>query len=410
MHQVRCRMYKQSPQSSIDAKVGPWARLLQHYSRPVAEFPSQMIDYPLDSISVAGWKSLATIESLPLKQVNLLVGANGSGKSNFIGLFYFLHAIREGRLQEYVRRSGGAESLLYFGSRITKEIRIRISFGGGINQYSIHLTPTEEDTLAPDEEVVYFKGAGHNKPFHQALSPRTRGTEAGISSSELTGVGEWVRRRLDLWRVYHVHDTSTNSAMRKTAQVADNHFLRPDGSNLPAFLYLLQQRHSAYYKMIRAVVQQVAPFFDDFLLRPEALNQDTIRLAWKHKESEQYFGPAALSDGSIRFMVLATLFLQPENLRPSVILLDEPELGLHPFAIGMLAGLIKQASATTQIITSTQSPLLLDYFEPEDVLIAEQSHGATTLRRLESPKLKDWLQDYSLGQLWEKNELGGRPG
>jgi predicted ATPase len=198
--------------------------------------------------------------------------------------------------------------------------------------------------------------------------------------------------------------------MRKTAQINDNAFLRSDGANLPAFLYLLQERHPDAYGLIRRTVQRVAPFFDDFLLRPDPLNEETIRLAWKHKASDQYFSAAALSDGSLRFIALTTLFFQPEQYRPSVIVVDEPELGLHPYAITLLASLVKQASVTTQVILSTQSSLLLDHFQPEDVLVANRIENGTRLTRLEPAPLATWLEDYSLGQLWEKNELGGRPG
>ncbi|HTW35410.1 MAG TPA: AAA family ATPase, partial [Rhizomicrobium sp.] len=185
---------------------------------------------------------------------------------------------------------------------------------------------------------------------------------------------------------------------------------RPDGSNLAAFLFMLRNAHPQSYALIRGAVQRVAPFFDDFILAPDPQNTETIRLAWKHKASDQYFGASALSDGSLRFIVLATLFLQPERFRPSVILVDEPELGLHPYAVTLLAAMVKQAAVETQVILSTQSGLLLDNFEPDDVLVAERMEGGTHLTRLEPPKLASWLEDYSLGQLWEKNELGGRPG
>jgi predicted ATPase len=156
-------------------------------------------------------------------------------------------------------------------------------------------------------------------------------------------------------------------------------------------------------------VQRVAPFFDDFQLRPDPLNEESIRLEWRHKGSDQYFGPSALSDGSLRFIALATLFFQPEQYRPSVILVDEPELGLHPLAITLLASLVKQASTTTQVLLSTQSSLLLDHYHPEDVIVAERIANGTHLRRLEPEPLASWLEEYSLGQLWEKNEFGGRP-
>lgn len=364
----------------------------------------------LDYISVRGFKSIARVENLSLLPVNVIIGPNGSGKSNFIGVFSFLHEIREGRLQDYVRRMGGAEQVLHFGSRITPELSIFLSFRGGVNQYEISLRPTNDDSLYPSSESVYFWDKSYQRPYQEGLSSRQNGREAGISDPAVQRIADWVRLRLSRWRLYHMHDTSPNSPMRKTAQLNDNAFLRPDGGNLPAFLFLLQKKHPNAYDLIRRTVQRVAPFFDDFSLRPDPLNEETIRLAWKHKESDQYFGTSALSDGSLRFIALATLFLQPELYRPSVILVDEPELGLHPYAITMLASLVRQASVTTQVILSTQSPLLLDHFRPEDVLVADRIEGGTRLTRLESAPLATWLEDYSLGQLWEKNEFGGRPG
>jgi predicted ATPase len=209
--------------------------------------------------------------------------------------------------------------------------------------------------------------------------------------------------------VYHLNDTSSSSPLRKTARIDDNRFLRPDGGNLPAFLYYLRKKHQEAYRLIVRTVQRVAPFFEDFQLEPLQLKPDDIKLEWRHKRSDQYFDASSLSDGTLRFIALATLFLQPEKYRPSVILVDEPELGLHPYALEMLAALVRQASVTTQVIVSTQSSLLLDHFEPEDVLVANRVNDGTQLTRLESPQLAKWLEDYSLGQLWEKNEFGGRP-
>ncbi len=365
----------------------------------------------LDYITVKGFKSIASVEKLALGPINVLVGPNGSGKSNFVGVFSFLHAIREGRLQDYVRKAGGAEQVLHFGSKVTKELRIRISFSQEVNQYVIWLKPTDDDSLYAANEWVYYwdKEGGYKRPIEKSLQARDGGREAGISDQKAERIAGWVRLRLGKWRLFHVHDTSDSSAMRKTAQVNDNAFLRPDGSNLSAFLYLLQQKHAESYELIRRTVQRVAPFFDDFELRPDPLNEENIRLAWKHLQSDKYFGASSLSDGTLRFMVLTTLFLQPEQFRPSVILVDEPELGLHPYAITLLASLIRMASEKTQVIVSTQSPLFLDHFQPEDVLVADRVGGATQLTRLDTERLASWLEDYSLGQLWEKNEFGGRP-
>lgn len=364
----------------------------------------------LEVISVTGFKSIASIEKLKLNAINVLIGPNGSGKSNFIEVFSFLHAIREGQLQDYVARAGGADKVLHFGSKVTQAIEIHISFQEKINQYEISLEATETDQLYPRSEVAYFWGdrKRHPQPYSKELNPR--GAEAGISDPHSSGTANFVRHHLGSWRLYHFHDTSSSSPMKKTADVNDNRFLRPDGSNLAAFLYFLKLKYETTYSIIRRTVQRVAPFFDDFLLEPQRLNPDKIRLEWRHKGSDSYFDASSLSDGSLRFIALATLFLQPEDLRPSVILVDEPELGLHPYAVTMLASLVKQASLETQVIVSTQSPLLLDQFQPEDVLVADRVGGGTQFTRLESTRLEAWLENYSLGQLWEKNEFGGRPG
>lgn len=364
----------------------------------------------LDTITVRGFKSIASVEKLALGTINLVVGPNGSGKSNFIGVFSFLHAIREGHLRDYVIKAGGADRILHFGSKVTPQLEIQISFQGGKNQYDVVLGATEDDQLYPRSEEVYFwdKARYPDRPYLENLW--AKGAEAGISDpNQSSRIGRYVRGHLDRWRLYHFHDTSASSPMKATADVDDNDYLRPDGSNLSAFLYFLSAKHAESYGLIRRAVQRVAPFFDDFHLRPQKLNPGKIRLEWRHKGTEAYFSASSLSDGTLRFIGLATLFLQPQHLRPSVILVDEPELGLHPYAITLLASLVKQASISTQIILSTQSPLLLDHFQPEDVLVADRVDGGTQLTRLESARLETWLERYSLGQLWEKNELGGRP-
>jgi len=370
----------------------------------------------LDSITVKGFKSIAAIEDLKLGSINVVIGPNGSGKSNFIGVFAFLHEIREGRLQEYVVKAGGADKILHFGSKVTDKLFIRIAFEGGTNQYRLELISSKADELLPvredllpTSEIVYFwDKAHHASPYSDSLA--RVGKEAGISSPASTGIATHIRVHLDRWRLYHFQDTSDSAPIKKTADLNDNRFLRPDASNLAAFLYFLQSRHNISYGLIRRIVQRVAPFFDDFILEPQRLNPTKIQLEWRHKNSDAYFDVSSFSDGTLRFIALATLLLQPEEYRPSVILIDEPEIGLHPYAISLLASLVKQASAQTQVILSTQSPLLLDHFDPEDVLVADLVDGGTQLTRLDAGKLASWLETYSLGQLWEKNELGGRPG
>ena len=349
----------------------------------------------LDGIIISGFRSISHAV-VKLRSLNVVIGANGAGKSNFISAFSFLRAVNRGQLQDYVGKAGGADRILHFGSKVTSELEMQISFSGGEAGYNVSLSRNDTDEL-------YVNTTGYHSTNDD--QERTRFADAPVYPLPSRHVSE----RIEGWRLYHFHDTSAASPIKRTADVNDNRYLRPDGANLAAFLHLLRHKHEASYGLIRRTVQLVAPFFDDFVLEPQALNENKIRLEWRHRGSDAYFDVSSLSDGSLRFIALTTLLLQPVELRPSVIILDEPELGLHPFAITTLASLIKQVSVETQVVLATQSPLLLDHFRPEDVLVAERVAGQTQFTRLDGAALETWLEDYSLGQLWEKNQFGGRP-
>ena len=297
--------------------------------------------------------------------------------------------------------------MLHFGAKTTDEIIIDISFDNDVNQYHITLCPAESDRLVPTKEIVYFWDRQYPNPYEEKLD--RIGTEAGISKDANKGVVSWIQKRLDRWRLYHCHDTGPHSPFKKACALHDNEFLRFDGSNLAAFLYLLRKKHEESYNLIRRTICLVAPFFDDFVLKPGTMNEDMIRLEWRHIDSDSYFDVSTLSDGTLRFMAMTTLLLQPKKFLPSVILIDESELGLHPYAITLFCSLVKAASVKAQVIIATRSSLILDHFEPENILVAKRRQGASTFERLNTMNLEAWLHDYSLGQLWEKNEIGGRP-
>ncbi len=335
----------------------------------------------LRRISIAGFKSIRKIENLELRPINVLIGPNGSGKSNFIQTFALMQAIEAARLDEYVLKAGGADRLLHFGRRTTDKITLQLEFGEA---------PTRYELLASDDD-------------------RLRAVWTYPMAPEFADLRDALKRRLSFLRVYHFHDTGNHSPMKLTAKVDDNRLLHPDGRNLAAFLYLLKERYPDSYDLIRRTIQLVAPFFEDFQLVPRALNPDTIRLEWRHKSSDMHFDVSSLSDGTLRFIALATLFLQPEELRPSVIIVDEADLGLHPAAIDVLASLVRRVSHRTQVIMATQSVALLDRFEPEDVIVADRTGNEVSFRRLDGSDLAEWLESYTLSELWEKNVLGGGP-
>lgn len=357
------------------------SRTLDYLERSVAK-PPRTMEHPVEWISVAGFKSIGSVQKLQIRKINVVIGANGSGKSNLLGVFSFLGAMRAGRLGEHVARAGGVDRVLHFGAGTTDELVIDVSFANDATRYRTALASNDSDQLVPCHEIA-----------NGAVEP----------------IASRTQNRLDRWRLYHFQDTGSCSPFKRTCTLRDNRFLRADGSNLAAFLYLLRERHEESYELIRRTVRLAVPFFDDFVLRPTAVTENMIRLEWRHVGADSYYDASSLSDGTLRFMAIATLLLQPAQLLPSVILMDEPELGLHPYAITLLCSLVRAVSVKAQVIIATQSPLMLDRFEPRDVLVAERHDGATTFTRLNPTSLEAWLHDYSLGQLWEKNELGGRP-
>lgn len=356
----------------------------------------------LDRIEVTGFKSIRELK-LDLRPLNVLIGVNGSGKSNFIALFRLLNKMVEGNFQVFVREQEGANSFLYFGRKTTKQIAIQLTFGR--NAYRCVWGSTVDDRLCFVAETSVFYG-DHTSKVERAL--RTGHEESRLSEmSKRDNIARYVHTSLTSWKVYHFHDTSDSAPVKAIGDINDNLYLRLDASNLAAFLYRLKNANSAHYEAIRDTIRMVAPFFDDFILRPLPENENKIRLEWRERGSDYPFLAHYLSDGTLRFMCLATVLLQPEL--PSTILIDEPELGLHPFAINVLGSLMRSAAAGTQLIVSTQSVSLVDQFEPEDLLIVERRDQATVIERLDPKPLSRWLKRYSLSELWEKNVLGGRP-
>jgi len=218
---------------------------------------------------------------------------------------------------------------------------------------------------------------------------------------------ECIRVAIANWGIYHFHNTGDYAEIIYPCSKRDYEYLRSDAGNLAAFLLFLRKKHEKEYHLIRETVQLAAPFFDDFLLRDSLDNPDDTLLEWRQQGSDYPFHPSQISDGTLRFICLATALLQPDP--PSTILLDEPELGLHPYALTLLAGLIQKASLKTQVIVSTQSAGLIDHFEPEDIVVVERENGESLFKRLDKADLKVWLEDYSLGDLWQRNVFGGRP-
>ncbi|NMO22991.1 AAA family ATPase [Pyxidicoccus fallax] len=359
----------------------------------------------LDRIEIEGFKSIRQMV-LDLRPVNVLIGANGAGKSNFIGVFVLLQRMMEGRLQLHVAQAGGADTLLHFGRKQTSELRLRLRYQPDKTFYRVTLVPSAHDALIYGAENYGVDGGFgfHSDGFGVQ-------TETGLLAGLPGQAGQHktqVHQVLAGVRVHHFHDTSAAAKVKQSQDINDNEALRSDASNLAAFLFLLREKHPDSYRRLVATVRLAAPFFDDFRLRPSPFNEQKILLEWSERGSDAYFNAHALSDGTLRFICLATLLLQPAP--PPLIIIDEPELGLHPYAIQLLADLVSSASEKSQVILSTQSVTLVNQFAPEDLVVVDRSGKESLFRRLSPEETQSWLDSYSLGELWEKNVIGGRPG
>ena len=367
----------------------------------------------LQRVMLKGFKSIREME-LELRPLNVLIGANGAGKSNFVSFFKMIGELAAGRLQNYVASAGRAHSLLYYGPRVTPQIELALMEfvdGPGLVQYSFILSYAAGDTLFFRHEVLretWFDPNGTPSELtlrsgHLETRLRDKAVEMNPSAIRVAGL-------LDGCRVYHFHDTSATARIRQYGYVEDNRVLQSDGANLAAFLYRLQnmERGVAYDRIVRTV-RLIAPFFHDFNLVPSGPDGREIILNWRDRESDQIFGPHQVSDGTLRSICLVALLLQPESELPRFIVIDEPELGLHPYALYLIASLLKKAAHHTQVLISTQSSSFLDQFEPEDVIIVDREGKESTFRRPGLDALETWLEEYSLGEIWEKNVIGGGP-
>lgn len=359
----------------------------------------------IDKLSIKGFKSIQNLEEFPLGDLNVLIGANGSGKSNFVDYFRMLRELVEKRLQLWTARQGGADRIVTFGIKETAKIESTIWFD--LNKYAITLESTLDEKFIFSREMIYFEGLYYPSTWKYLGSGHKESYLKEKICQEK--IADFTYKAISQWKVYHFHDTSDTSGVKKSSTLQDNEYLRSDASNLASFLYKLQQEFPESYENIRNTIQLALPFFGDFVLNPKKLptEEEQIRLLWKQKDNDYILWPSQLSDGALRFICLVVALLQPKP--PSTMIIDEPELGLHPYAITLLGSLLRSVAKRMQIIVSTQSVPLVNEFLIDDLIVVEQEQGKSIFKRYSEEDFTSWLEEYSLGELWQKNILGGRP-
>lgn len=359
---------------------------------------------PIDKLKIKGFKSLQDVE-LELGRLNVLIGPNGGGKSNLVSYFDMLRRLVEEDLQVWTGQQDGADRVLTYGSKTTPQLDSYVQFGQ--NAYQFSLVPAAGDRFVFASEQLAMPGS-YRKPYslgrghaEAKLKSQTR------PSWEQPRQADYCYASISSWRGYHFHDTGPTARVKKRHDLRDNQTLHVDAANLAAYLYRIQHEYPHIYQEIIDTVQQALPFFRDFVLKPEANESGahSILLRWRNRYDYEPFLADQLSDGSIRFICLVTALKQPNP--PATIIFDEPELGLHPYALALLGSLLDSATIDSQVIVATQSVSLVNEFSIDDLFVVELEDGVS---KFSCPKESDfnlWLQDYGAGELWDKNVLGG---
>ncbi|OAV75524.1 hemin importer ATP-binding subunit [Bacteroidales bacterium Barb7] len=367
--------------------------------------------FRLKKITISGYKSISAEcpLSIELGDINILLGANGSGKSNIISFFKMLNYMMTGSFQLFIEKSGTSQVFLHYGSKHTKNIEGMLCFenDAAVDNYNFSLVHAIPDKLRIISEEVSWRRKGEETPQTIFLDSDFK-ESALISSRDKTSM--IIHKILNTCKVYQFHDSSSESPIRQASPFWSGNYLQAQGNNLASFLLFLKGKYRSHYDRIVSYIHFIMPQFKDFYLEPN--NGGYVMLNWTDTSLNDYvLLPEQLSDGTIRFIALATLLLQPKETVPKVIIIDEPELGLHPFAIDSLAEMIKDAAKRTQVIVATQSPGLADHFDTDQIIVIErdEKQECSVANRLNEDDLSEWLKHYSISELWEKNVIGGRP-
>lgn len=357
----------------------------------------------LRAFEIRGFKSIRD-QRVDIGDINIVIGPNGAGKSNLIEAFQCLRSVIFD-LKEYVTRRGGADAMVFKGTKTTKEVFLALD--ASPYGYSCRLVPDTSDLLRIEGETVKTPNESHEvSPGGYRSILQTKIT-AALSTELFEKTDFDFGVHILFWTAFHFQYTGPDAAIQKMQHVHDEGLLHSDGGNLAPFLFSIKKHEPASYGRIVQTIRRVAPFFKDFILEPEKHNPKKILLRWRHEGIERPFFASEFPDGLQRFVCLATVLLQPDP--PKVILIDEPELGLHPFAIHLLGGLIRKAATKCQVIAATQSVTLANQFSYEDIIVADREDEESVFSRLSQEEVSQWLEEYGIGDLWEKNLLGGTP-
>ena len=350
-----------------------------------------MSDKKLRKIMISGYKSITKC-NLSISPINIVLGGNGVGKTNFLSVFGLIKSVLN---RDDCFPSPCFNSQFIFSNVCNQqnpEIKAELILDSF--SYGFRLVPDKSDynRIVVKEEYVIHSGRKYN---------------VSDAPPEVYECLMSITKRQN-WIIYHFNEMGNDAEIKKEHDISDDRILFHNGANLAPFLLRLKTQFKRYYNDIVSTVRLIFPSFDDFVFDPLVDNNESMLLKWRQIGSDDILVASQMSDGTLRFICLTALLLQPNELQPDIIIIDEPELSLHPYTLTILAEMIKQASYKKQLVFSTHSIELLNEFGIEDIVVADKEGAATKLNRVNQEELKEWLDDYSVGELWQKNLLGGR--
>lgn len=379
------------------------------------------------NLQVDGFRRLQKLE-LPLRPLNVLIGANGVGKTSVLEVMSLLSASATGRLQDTLSAAGGLGSVMTLGRPDPMRLHLTMPVEQAEPiEYEFTLVAGGLGYSLPEERLTQRRpGTDGKDPFFKFIDSRHRDiryfdTDAGklvrptwdhkpleTSLSQVPKMfrePERFRELLASSSLYHALDVSPRAAVRLPQPMQPAPLPGPDGENLMSCLYFLRETERHRFDAVEDTLRVVFPNFDRLDFPPAAAG--SLTMAWRDKQYAKPLYPHQLSEGTLRFLWLVTLLQSPEL--PTVTLIDEPEVSLHPEMLRLLAGLFREASSRTQLIVATHSERLVGFLQPAELLVCDLDEaGTATITRADDLDLEGWLAEYSLDQLWRLGRLGGR--
>ena len=382
-----------------------------------------------ERIRVQGFRRLRDVD-LKLRPLNVLIGANGSGKTSLLDVFSLLSASARGELKRSIRDIGGIDSNLTvlrdfkgYKTHLAGFELDRRGCGDQIVTYVISLSPKGNTYQIPEEslthtddtialfrpyidkvqgDVIYYEQGDKLSPisefrqdeFESALSQAPRvSRETMAFQASLASVTH-----------YHVLDVSSRAPVRLPQQLREAKLPGQNGEDLAACLYWMRETDPDRFETIEDTLRVAFPSFERLNFPPVAAG--LLAITWKERDVKHPFFMHQLSEGTLRFLWLVTLLYSPGLTE--VTLLDEPEVSLHPELLSVLAGCLREASQRTQLIVATHADRLVRFLTPEEVVVLDMEDGATTATRADELDLGAWLSEYTLDQVWQNGRMGGR--